>query len=60
MIQLALTIVEVNQILSALGQCPYEDVFQLINNIQQQAQTQLQNDVPTAESKIENEQPKGR
>lgn len=47
-INLSLTIEEINQILTALGKQPYEDVFQLIGNIQDQAQTQLQS---TVESK---------
>jgi hypothetical protein len=44
MIELKLTIEEVNQILAALGTQPYQDVYALVNNIQQQAQSQLQND----------------
>ena len=40
-IQLKLTITEVNQILEALGQRPYHDVYRLIANIQQQANAQL-------------------
>ena len=39
---LRLTVAEINHILEALGQKPYQDVYQLINNIQQQAERQLQ------------------
>ena len=39
---LALTLDEVNQILDALGERSYKEVFQLVNKIQQQAQAQLQ------------------
>lgn len=42
MIQLSLSIDEVNKILEALGNQPYVEVFQLINKIQQQASSQLQ------------------
>ena len=40
-IQLTLSITEVNQILEALGQRMYKDVFRLIASIQQQANAQL-------------------
>jgi hypothetical protein len=40
--KLELTVEEVNMILAALGKQPYEFVFKLIGNIQQQAQLQLQ------------------
>ena len=40
-IQLTLTLDEVNQILAALGQQSYKDVFQLLGKIQQQATAQL-------------------
>jgi len=46
MIQLELTIEETNTVLTALGKRPYEDVFQVINKIQQQAQTQLPSNNP--------------
>lgn len=59
MIELTLTVEEVNQLLSALGQRSYQEVFQLINKIQQQAQTQLQNDMPLSELESGNDQPKG-
>lgn len=59
MIELTLTIEEVNQLLSALGQRPYQEVFQLINKIQQQAQSQLQKDMFLSESESGNDQPKG-
>jgi len=36
-----LNIEETNQILSALGQMPYVQVFQLVQKIQSQAQSQL-------------------
>lgn len=41
-INLSLTLAQVNQILEALGQQPYADVYELIEQIQQQAQAQLQ------------------
>ena len=41
-IQLKLTLAEVNQILDALGDKPYKQVYQLIVKIQQQAGDQLQ------------------
>jgi hypothetical protein len=40
-IQLTLTLVEVNQILEALGEKSYKDVFQLVSKIQAQASVQL-------------------
>ena len=42
MIELRLTIEEINKILDALGNRPYVEVFQLVNKIQQQAGNQLQ------------------
>ncbi len=44
-INISFTVEEVNLVLKALGRQPYEDVFQLIGNIQDQAQTQLQSTV---------------
>ena len=41
-IQLQLTLREVNQLLDALGNKPYADVYQLIHKIQQQANAQVQ------------------
>jgi hypothetical protein len=41
-VQLQLTLAEVNQILDALGQKSYKEVYQLILKIQQQAENQLQ------------------
>jgi len=38
--KLELTTEEINQILSILGQAPFAQVFQLIGNIQVQAQAQ--------------------
>ena len=43
-----LTVEEANLVLTALGRMPYESVFQLINNMQQQAQNQI--DKPEEES----------
>ena len=43
-IQLQLTLPEVNQILDALGEKSYKDVYHLIIKIQQQAESQLQRD----------------
>lgn len=43
-IQLQLTVEEVNQILAALGDQPYAKVYQLIQKIHQQAQTQVSAD----------------
>jgi hypothetical protein len=40
-IQLTLTLAEVNQILAALGEKSYKEVFQLVSKIQGQASTQL-------------------
>lgn len=40
-IQLQLTIAEINQILEALGEKSYKDVFQLVSKIQAQATAQL-------------------
>lgn len=40
-IQLNLTIDQANLVLKALGRMPYEDVFQLVGEIQQQASRQL-------------------
>jgi hypothetical protein len=40
-ITLEVSLEEVNQILTALGKEPYMSVFQLIHNIQTQAQSQL-------------------
>ena len=41
-VQLQLTLAEVNQILDALGEKSYKQVYQLIIKIQQQAGNQLQ------------------
>jgi hypothetical protein len=41
-VQLELTLGEVNQILDALGEQSYKQVYQLIIKIQQQAESQLQ------------------
>jgi len=41
-VQLQLTLPEVNQILDALGEKSYKQVYQLIIKIQQQAESQLQ------------------
>ncbi|MEH2241458.1 hypothetical protein [Nostoc sp.] len=46
-IKITLTLGEVNQILDALGNIPYRQVFQLIGKIQMQAEAQLQ---PSANS----------
>lgn len=40
-IRLELTIPEVNQILDALGRLPYAEVYELIDNLRQQAQPQI-------------------
>jgi hypothetical protein len=40
-IQLTLTLAEVNQILAALGEKSYKEVFQLVSKIQAQASSQL-------------------
>jgi hypothetical protein len=40
-IKLTLSLAEVNQVLEALGQMPYIQVYELISSIQQQAQPQL-------------------
>ena len=41
-ISLRLTLEEINQVLSALGDQPYVKVFQLIQKIQQQASGQME------------------
>lgn len=41
-ISINLTIEEVNKVLESLGQCPYVEVFQLINKIKAQAEAQIQ------------------
>lgn len=53
-IQLQLTLAEVNQILDALGEKSYRDVFQLVNKIQEQASAQL-NDKPAQPDEPEQE-----
>lgn len=40
-LQLTLTVTEVNQILEALGQRTYADVYRLVSKIRQQADGQL-------------------
>jgi len=40
-IQLTLSLGEVNQILDALGNIPYRQIYQLIGKIQRQAEDQL-------------------
>ena len=57
MIELTLSVAEVNKILEALGEKPFVEVFQLISKIQQQAGAQLQgndgqpaNDPPQGQS----------
>ena len=48
-IQLKLTLAEVNQILDALGEKSYKQVYQLVIKIQQQAESQLsKNDLQPA------------
>lgn len=51
-IRLDLSIAEINQILEALGQLSYHQVYQLVNKIQLQATQQLQEE----EGKNENEE----
>ncbi len=52
-IQLKLSLAEVNQILDALGDKSYKQVFELIQRIQQQAESQLQVDEQhTTDSKL--------
>ena len=60
-IQLTLSITEVNQILEALGQRTYKDVFRLIASIQQQAQAQLNegDDPPSPQPAAAQEQSSG-
>ena len=43
-IQLQLTLSEVNQILDALGEKTFKDVYHLIIKVRQQAESQLQRD----------------
>lgn len=42
MIELTLSLEEVNKILESLGRQPYVEVYQLINKIQQQAGSQIE------------------
>ncbi len=42
MIKLELTLEETNKVLEALGQRPYIQVFELINKVSEQAQSQVQ------------------
>lgn len=57
-LQLTLSIAEVNQILKALGQLKYADVFQLVSKIQQQADTQLnERKQPPGQSLLAPDQP---
>ena len=46
--KLDLTIQEINMILQALGNAPYAQVFELVQKIREQAQSQIQ-PVPTSE-----------
>lgn len=57
-LQLTLSVTETNQILEALGQRTYADVFRLITKIQQQANAQLKHDEspPARESRHSTEQ----
>lgn len=48
-IQLQLTLAEVNQILAALGEKSYKEVFQLVSKIQAQATAQLNAEPAQAE-----------
>lgn len=41
-INLTLTLAEINQILDALGDKPYKQIYQLVDKIQRQAESQLQ------------------
>jgi hypothetical protein len=50
-IQLNLSVEEINTVLEALGQLPYSRVYQLIGNIQQQAQKQLQEESARANTR---------
>jgi hypothetical protein len=45
-IKLELTIDEVNAILGSLGKHPFDQIFQLINKIQQQGSAQVQAAAP--------------
>jgi hypothetical protein len=45
---LDLTVNEINMILQALGNAPYAQVFELVQKIREQAQSQIQ-PVPTSE-----------
>lgn len=57
-IQLQLTLPEVNQILDALGEKSYKQVYQLIIKIQQQAEAQLQgnsHDFSNTQTEVYNE-----
>ena len=45
-IQIQLSLVEINQILEALGEKSYKEVYQLILKVQQQAESQLNTSDP--------------
>ena len=50
MIELKLTVEEVNIVLNALAARPYGEVFQLVNKIQNEGSRQLDQSVDTSES----------
>lgn len=56
-ITLTLTVEETNQILDALGQQPFKEVFNLIGKIQNQAAAQL-SDLPPKPAQTDPVQPK--
>ena len=53
LLTLELSINELNSILSALGKRPYEEIFQLVNKIQEQAQKQMHEQSDELEAKLE-------
>lgn len=52
-IKLTLSVDQVNQILDALGNQPYAKVYELVANIQQQAQTQISQDAVGSQANVE-------
>lgn len=54
MINLSLSVEEVNMIINALATCPYREVYQLIDNIQKQGQAQMSLQSEDLENKYNN------
>jgi hypothetical protein len=59
-IQLTLTLTEVNQLLAALGQRPYAEVFELVAKLKQQAEMQLSQNGTQPTIKLSQSKEEGR